>query len=116
MYLAELLVVALVGTAYAGCFGDGEQWKDDKDLALHMAKQLCKDNNLLQTYYVGKDKDQHWREICINHNNRHITFRIDNINTADATLKSDPCYDGLQKEINGCSYGGSSSYTNWAYK
>lgn len=48
--------------------------------------------------------------------NTNWDFAVTYISSGTRDLGLDECIDGLHKEINGCTYGGETSYTNWKYK
>ncbi|KAF2658847.1 hypothetical protein K491DRAFT_713100 [Lophiostoma macrostomum CBS 122681] len=98
----------LAGTAYAGCYSGGEDW-GNKQVALNAADTACRNN--FQGDFGGNSN----RHVCINGNGKKLEFTIYRLGGTNRALFWDECYDGLQKEINGCDHGGDSSYTNWRY-
>ena len=95
-----------------GCYTSGESWGDSKDLALQYAAAAC-NSALGQRTYVSSAPVQ---AACYNLNSDlKANLQVSKISAGDQYLDYDDCYDGLQKEINGCSMGGDSSYTNWRY-
>ncbi|KAI0121362.1 hypothetical protein BJ170DRAFT_698499 [Xylariales sp. AK1849] len=73
------------------CFNGGDNWASQKALALTKAQDVCNLN--------GKKAD----------------FILEKISDGRRGISASECYDGFQKEINGCDNGGSTSYTKWKY-
>lgn len=95
-----------------GCYTSGASWGGGKDLALKYADTACQ-AILGQRNYVN---DAPVAAACYNlDSNLKANFQVSKISTGDRFLDHDDCYDGLQKEINGCGQGGDSSYTDWRY-
>lgn len=95
-----------------GCYTSGASWGDSKDLALQYAAAAC-NSALGQRTYVSSAPVQ---AACYNLNsNLKANLQVSKISSGDLFLSYGDCYDGLQKEINGCGQGGDTSYTNWRY-
>ena len=95
--------------AKRGCYSGGEGWAEQKENALAKARDFCtvKPADFNEGQGFGR---------CYNlSNTKRVNFNIGNISSSRRNLGYDECFDGLQKEINGCGNGGSSSYTNWQY-
>lgn len=106
-------LAAFVSVVNAGCYSGGELW-GDKATALSNARSAC--DGALQGTYGPSGTPSGYRGICLNGNGKKLEFQIWHIQGGDRQLGADECYDGLQKEINGCDHGGDTSYTNWRYK
>ncbi|KAH6856156.1 hypothetical protein B0I37DRAFT_402759 [Chaetomium sp. MPI-CAGE-AT-0009] len=108
-----LAFFALTGYATAECYRSGIDWYN-KNEALTIARAACQ-LTLSGTY--GPDGTYNaQRGACANTPNGKIDLIVEHISEGNRYIGVDECYDGLQKEINGCSKGGKSSYTNWFYK
>ncbi|ORY61245.1 uncharacterized protein BCR38DRAFT_487005 [Pseudomassariella vexata] len=95
-----------------GCYTSGASWGSSKDFALQMAGSAC-NSALGQRTYVSASPVI---AACYNiDTNKKVNFQVSKISSGDKFLSFADCYDGLQKEINGCGQGGDSSYTNWRY-
>jgi hypothetical protein len=95
--------------AKRGCYSGGEGWAEQKENALAKAHDFCsiKPADFNEGQGFGR---------CYNlSNTKRVDFNIGNISSNRRNLGADECFDGLQKEINGCGNGGSSKYTNWQY-
>ncbi|ETS76572.1 hypothetical protein PFICI_11959 [Pestalotiopsis fici W106-1] len=128
MQFHNLLILALSATSTAlpsgsgtnevhsvekrGCYSGGEPWGDSKDYAFQLAAGACNSAMGQRTYTALSSSTSTCYDLG---NNRHVNFNIFKLTGDDRFLGYDECYDGLQKEINGCGYGGDSSYTNWRY-
>lgn len=108
VYLA-IASLALMPLVSAGCFNDrGEDW-GNKAPAFAAARKLC------NTKLSGGYREVETKHRCVNGNGKKFDFSIRNISGNFRKLSSRECYDGLQKEIHGCSHGGRTAYTNWEY-
>lgn len=108
-----LTFFALTGYAAADCYESGLDWYN-KNAALAIAKAAC--SLTLSGTYGPESTFNGQRGSCANTPGGKIDLIIKHIKDGNRYLGADECYDGLQKEINGCSKGGHSSYTNWSYK
>lgn len=104
-----IVSVALIPSASAGCFSGGEAW-DNKTPAFDAARNFCNNGGLNGNYVQTETKRR-----CANGNGKKFDFTIRNVSGGARSLGPAECYDGLQKEINGCNFGGSTRYTNWEY-
>lgn len=119
----------------AGCFDGGEKWGSSKDAALRIAKNVCNQDRgeLRRLYMWGNHPEAKTGSISASGDNRCIKLQVDYVwdpHTDDigkiilmdngldnsGSVPKNECYDGLQKEINGCERGGESKYTHWKYK
>jgi hypothetical protein len=103
--IATLLLVANV---HAGCFNGGESWSS-VDGARNAARTAC--DNSLSGDYAGNAH----RTYCVNGNGQKLEFTVHRTQDSSRNLPWSECYDGLQKEITGCTNGGDTTYTNWRY-
>jgi hypothetical protein len=98
-------------TALAGCFSGGDNWASQEAKALAAAQDICNNKFSTFTFQAGQELGG-----CANlDSTKKVDFIMENISDSLRKPSASECYDGLQKEINGCSNGGSSSYTNWKY-
>ncbi|KAI3329287.1 hypothetical protein HD806DRAFT_482430 [Xylariaceae sp. AK1471] len=101
----------IAATALADCFSGGENWASQKAMALATAQDIC--NNKFSAFSFAANQELGG---CSNlDSSKKVDFILQNISDAPRTPSAAECYDGFQKEINGCDNGGSSSYTNWKY-
>jgi hypothetical protein len=92
-----------------GCYSGGEGWSEQKDNALAKARDFC--NIKPSDFNPGEGYGR-----CYDlSNTKRVDFNVGSISDSRRNLSYDDCYDGLQKEINGCGTGGSTRYTNWQY-
>ena len=114
MQLNNLFAFATLGAFVAAdCYGSGADWYD-KDEAASIANSAC--NLQLGGTYGPESTYNGQKASCFNTPNGKIDLVVTHISEGELLLPQDECYDGLQKEIYGCSKGGESSYTNWRYK
>lgn len=135
LFSSILALGALAPLVSAGCYGGGEKWGSSKDLALRIAKSACEEDRgeLRKLYTWGNHPEAKTGTVKVTDNNRCVKLEVDYIwdpHTDDiskiifmdnglddaGSVPKNECYDGLQKEINGCDRGGDSSYTHWKYK
>lgn len=112
MYASSiLLALTAASSVYATCFTGGENWASQKALALRGAANVCS-TFAEKTWYPGDSLGG-----CFDlDSNKKADFVLELIgDVAYRTITADECYDGFQKEINGCDNGGSTAYTNWKY-
>ncbi|KAK3385923.1 hypothetical protein B0H63DRAFT_523241 [Podospora didyma] len=108
---ATATILSLLGfsaNAIATCYGSGETWGNNAQ-ALSAVSWAC---HQLVGSYGGSET----RGICVDANSKRLEFQIWHITSGSRELGYDECYDGFQKEVNGCTNGGDSSYVNWRYK
>lgn len=95
-----------------GCYTSGASWGSGKDLALQYAAAVC-NSALGQRVYLSSAPVQ---AACYNiESNKKANFQVSKVSSGDKFLDYAGCYDGLQKEINGCGQGGDSSYTDFRF-
>ncbi|KAK4182028.1 hypothetical protein QBC35DRAFT_217032 [Podospora australis] len=111
-FFLSAIATFFAASANATCFGSGEDW-GDRSVALTTARNLC-NSDLTGTYGPGGTTSG-YRGACRNGNGKKLEFQLWHIQGGDRYISPDECYDGFQKEINGCSRGGDTSYTNWRY-
>jgi hypothetical protein len=102
------------GLSKRGCFsGDGENWGAEKTYALSYAFEACRDFLANPAQYQPGDIRAH----CYNLSSlKKVDFALQLRSDVGArTIDYNECYDGLQKEINGCANGGHTQYSNWIY-
>lgn len=127
MQLPSILSFAVLAatTVHARCYAekgiDEAYWQ--KGDARARAKEACA--GVFAGSYSGSGTDGGHRSTCVaamppppNYGDRtqHYVFEVSHVGDGDRVIKTSECEDGLIKEINGCDYGGDSSYTNWRYK
>lgn len=98
-----------------GCFSGGDKWGANTALALSRASQACNEA------FVGTDNEM-WAEKgsqffqCYNlDSNYKADFTLRQQKDGNQRLDSAGCYDGFQKEINGCEHGGETAYDVWMF-
>ncbi|KAK7740844.1 hypothetical protein SLS62_010989 [Diatrype stigma] len=112
MHVSILALVATASSVMAGCFSGGENFATQKAIALSSAQDVC------NSKYSQKDwSDNNPLAACYDlDSGKKVDFVLQRISTGGTRYISPAeCYDGFQKEVNGCEYGGSTSYTNWQY-
>ncbi|KAH9884996.1 hypothetical protein F4778DRAFT_787402 [Xylariomycetidae sp. FL2044] len=120
-----LALCSLAGMAAANCregenkHGKIQAWGVSRKFANATIGQLCKDGTFNGRYQKDEKREYFYHAI---NSGRYIAdvdyfkFGIQRIKNDDARdLGTDECIDGLSKEVNGCFYGGTSSYSNWKY-
>lgn len=125
MHSSTLLLALTVGLAFGtdiqgdrstgqilkrNCYGSGEAWGSDLNTALDKAKDFC--NVKPSDFNPGQGFSR-----CYNlSNTKRVNFNLGLVTSKRRHIGFDECYDGMQKEINGCNKGGRTTYTNWRYK
>jgi hypothetical protein len=105
-----LVAISLLSPlASAGCYTGGIT--GNKQLALDSIHTIC---GAMQ----GSFRSGQVRTGCITDpaSGNEWFFSVKCISGADRTLPIGECEDGLAKEVNGCSRGGDTAYTNWEYR
>ncbi|KAI0406128.1 hypothetical protein F4802DRAFT_596489 [Xylaria palmicola] len=112
MHSSILFAVPFIATtALAGCFSGGEDWASQRAMALAAAQNVCNNKFSTFTFKAGQELGG-----CGNlDSTKKVDLIMQNISEGSRKPTSSECYDGFQKEINGCDNGGSTSYTNWKY-
>ncbi|KAH8891094.1 hypothetical protein GQ53DRAFT_823731 [Thozetella sp. PMI_491] len=97
--------------AKRGCFTSGDNWGANKAYALSFAALVC------NTDFRGTYNPGNIRAKCYNlDSTKKVDFSLQlTSNNGQRSIEAAECYDGLQKEINGCDQGGSTGYANWRY-
>ncbi|KAH9883250.1 hypothetical protein F4778DRAFT_768541 [Xylariomycetidae sp. FL2044] len=112
--LQPTLIIALatiVVQTRATCYGSGESWGSQAETA---ATTAC--SSYLNGGYGPQSTVSGEKSVCINADGKKNEFFVWHIEEGERTLGVAECLDGLLKEVNGCSRGGDTSYTNWRYK
>lgn len=93
-------------TTLAGCYSGGQAWPVDGAFAVQDAAESYAGGTwpagVEEVYQVPIDG------IC-------VKFILENISGALRGITYDEAFSGFNKEYQGCSYGGDTSYTNWRY-
>jgi len=93
-----------------GCFTSGEKWGGDHSNAENKAITLC---NSLKDSTFSANRNYHK---CYNLSSlKKVDFTIKNRNNSSRKLTYAECILGTTREINGCSQGGATDYTNWRF-
>lgn len=109
----SLLLTSLT-LALAECQGSGVDWATQRTFALTKAQEVCD-----LKFTINGWAPQEAAGACYNlDSTKKVDFVLKRISDGDdeREISSEECYDGFQKEINGCDNGGHSSYTNWEYR
>ncbi|KAF2419576.1 hypothetical protein EJ08DRAFT_738867 [Tothia fuscella] len=111
MYFSIFALASAASLASAGCFTGGENWGAERQYALNQATQYC------QRLGAGCYQPKGERPKCFNlSSGKKVDFNLQLRDDVVARcIDANECYDGMQKEINGCDHGGNSKYTNWIY-
>ncbi len=106
------VVIAAASSAFSTCFTGGENWASQLAMALAKAGDIC----------TTKYSKASWsKDIALGgcydlDSTKKVDFILEKI--SDSTNAQNWLRRMLRwfpEEINGCEYGGSSSYTNWKY-
>ncbi|KAK7425587.1 hypothetical protein QQZ08_007910 [Neonectria magnoliae] len=102
-------------SVYAGCFSNGFAWDSEKQTALDEVKRLCDDGTLSGVFTRNQ-----FKIACINlgvgsgqGKKADLRVQADGLDPqpdGSQLVSADDCTDYLQREINGCQYGGASTY------
>lgn len=95
------------------CFTGGADWGTQKAFALDKAMESC-----TLKFAIDRYNPNDFLATCYNlDSTKKVDFVLARISTEVGEIQLDvkECYDGFQKEVNGCENGGVSSYTNWKY-
>lgn len=113
MHSSFLVTLTAAALANATCFTGGEQWASQKPYALQQLEYACRLNFANTLFYNGEPETGVCYDIG---GGKMVNFNLKYVGDDDTREMDDTeCYDGFQKEINGCEYGGASQYTNWRY-
>lgn len=111
MYASFFLTVTAATSVLAGCFSGGENWASQKAMALAKAQDVCNTKYSTDAWSGGQQLGA-----CYDlDSGKKVDFVLEKISDGLRNISPEECYDGFQKEINGCENGGSTSYTNWKY-
>lgn len=92
------------------CYSSGEGWGGQVDNALQELENFC--NVKPASFNEGQGFGR-----CYNlGSGKRVNFELGNISGGSRSIDYAECYDGFQKEINGCPRGGRTGYANWHYK
>ncbi|KAF4980506.1 hypothetical protein FZEAL_3494 [Fusarium zealandicum] len=95
------------------CHTSGAEWATQRTFALTKAREVCELKFSINRWSAGEALGA-----CYNlDSTKKVDLVLERISTGDdeREISVDECFDGFQKEINGCDQGGVSSYTNWKY-
>lgn len=112
MHISLLALVAGASLVLGDCYNGGENWATQKAIALSDAQDVC------NSKYSQKGwADTNPLAACYNlDSGKKVDFVLQRISTGGTRyISAAECYDGFQKEINGCEYGGTTGYQNWKY-
>ncbi|KAL4721772.1 hypothetical protein ACLX1H_011266 [Fusarium chlamydosporum] len=113
--MRSVVAVLLIGLplVLGKCHDSGVDWATQKTFALTKAREGCELKFTINKWSPGEALGA-----CYNlDSTKKIDLVLERISDGDdeREIGVDECYDGFQKEINGCDHGGYSSYTNWKY-
>ncbi|KAK9783763.1 putative Ecp2 effector protein domain-containing protein [Seiridium cardinale] len=112
MYTSFFLVITAASSVLGGCFSGGENWASQKSIALSKAQDIC-NNKFSKATWANKGQSLAG---CYNlDSEKQVDFILERIQDGSRAIDAAECYNGFQKEINGCDHGGSTSYRNWKY-
>lgn len=98
------------------CNRRGEAWGTSRSTAKNLAWDVCKKGPLASGPGISY-QGYGFKSACRNlDSKRRVNFRIDRLRGSSRTLEVYECYNGLWKEIENCSKGGTTAYSNWKYK
>ncbi|KAF4989107.1 hypothetical protein FGRMN_9349 [Fusarium graminum] len=107
-----VFILFSVALANAKCHESGADIATQRTYAEGKIREACDLKFTIKKWSPGERLG-----ICYNlDSTKKIDLVLERIGEGDdREIKSAECFDGFQKEINGCDYGGTSSYTNWKY-
>lgn len=113
MQTSFIFALAAATTVLGECFTGGERWASQDAEALAGIGEACE----FKFSQLSFSEAEASRGACFNiDGGRFVSLNLEYIGTdASRTPTSGECYDGFSKEVSGCEYGGSTSYTNWKY-
>lgn len=113
MQISLLGLLTSASLVLGTCYNGGEQWGNQVDLEVNLAHDVC-DNHFSKITFNEATKSV---SACYRiDSTKMVEFRLQRVSAGgDMTISAADCWDGLQKEIVGCQYGGHSSYTNWKF-
>ncbi|KAJ3541994.1 hypothetical protein NM208_g4331 [Fusarium decemcellulare] len=97
------------------CYSGGNTWAEAKPYVLYEAKAFCM-AYLGNIVYNGRETRKVCFDIPLQTISQHAELEINRLGDSARWIDWKECFDGLQKEINGCDHGGKSRYTNWQYR
>ena len=113
MRCSMLATIAAAASVYGECFTGGANWASQKPKALSLASEVCNVKFSKKEFFAGEAELGACYDIG---DGKIVNFNLMYIGTdATRTPTAAECYDGFQKEVNGCEFGGGSEYTNWRY-
>ncbi|KAH9902052.1 hypothetical protein F4778DRAFT_791010 [Xylariomycetidae sp. FL2044] len=119
-----LVFCTFVGMIAAKCRGGGGTGDDTPDwpsvdFVKAAVNKVCENGDFNGKYQGNEKRDYKYTVNPSDKNTivsgNHFRFAIERIKSDQRDLGKDECVDGLSKEVTGCWYGGTSSYTNWKY-
>ncbi|KAF2238035.1 hypothetical protein EV356DRAFT_573631 [Viridothelium virens] len=93
------------------CFNSGANWGAQRAIAQSYATEVC------QGDFIGTCQPNDIRAKCYNlSSGKMVNFDLRvRPDVVARTIAADECYDGLQKQVNECDNGGTTTYGNWEY-
>ena len=95
-----LVVAILASDVSAGCYSSGQEWGD------HNSAKIALNNacNSLNGGFAPGDVKKQCRDMP---NGQHsYEFEVENRGSTGQSITFDDCYNGISREIDGCSRGG----------
>ena len=95
------------------CFTGGEDWASQKPKAVEQLHLACRLKFAETTFHRGQEELGTCYDLG---GGKYVNFNLKYVGHHDTrTPTYHECVNGFSKEINGCSMGGASQYTNWRY-
>jgi hypothetical protein len=112
MHVTALLALTVATSTSATCFTGGEHWASQRPAALQQLQYACKLRFATTQHYSGKESGA-----CYDiGGGKMVNFNLKYTGSDKSrAIGEAECYNGFQKEVNNCEYGGASQYTNWRY-
>jgi len=106
-------LLSITKPTHAACFETGVSWSSIGTIyPLELLVRVC-DEIVGEGSFAAGEKRHRCRPVSMGE--QHVDYTVTRISGTAGVLTYGDCWDGLQKEIVGCSKGGSSSYSNWKY-
>lgn len=115
MYTSISLILTGATLVLGGCYSDGDRWATTESFAETKARDACQLKFAINKWSVGESAGA-----CYNlDSTKKVDFVLERVSGEDAgaevEISAEACYDGFQKEINACEFGGSTGYADFKF-
>ncbi|KAK9778465.1 putative Lipoprotein [Seiridium cardinale] len=111
------VLLALISTVWAGCYGSGDIFQDKANARYH-AQRACEGYDGNAGAFQGFFSAGQAKSVCVQGTTtQKYDMSVQNLNTgAGFDLADGDCTLRLHNEINGCDRGGQSDVSGWRFR